>query len=382
MQVINIYKESGIMKKLKANKILNVLLCAVLVAGMLPQVAFAEEPNNSDSEENVVSRIFGATATETATEIARAAYPVGSTCDNVVLAVNSSFYDSMSAAGLAGALHAPILLTDSKKLSAATKTEIETLEAKTVYIIGGEAAIAPDVARAVEGLGCTVQRVFGNDAPATSAACAKELAELKAAGSVSGSVKDEAIIATSSSFHDAVSISGYAYQYKVPIMLQTAGATADVRHLTEDQAEMLLEGAYKDSKVIVAGGTAAVSEESVQTVRDPQTEPYERYAGSDAYDTSLKIAEGLYEGATQVVLATGESDGLGLDALAGAALAGKNGAPMLLVGAKCGNYTTIDNFIEPNKDAIECAYILGGTAAMPKDVSERVCAIFEQEPAV
>ena len=322
---------------------------------------------------DVVSRLAGSDAVETGVEVVKQAFPEGA--DTAVLATNGSFYDSMSAAGMAGALNAPILLTSSNALLDQTKAELEALGVQTVYIVGGTAAISQDVEDALTSAGCTVERVFGEDAVDTSTACANEIVEIK------GAASENAIIATSNTFQDALSMSSYAYENAAPIFLETGGETSADRALKADQIELLTTGAYKDARVIVAGGTAAVSDESVACVRD--ADAYDRYAGDNAYGTSAAIAEALYADATQAVIATGDQAGLGFDALTGSALAGLNHAPILLADGNTGEYTAVDAFVEPNADKLTNVYILGGTAVMPREsISMHVCDLVGQEHIV
>ena len=333
--------------------------------------------------ENVVSRVYGKTAADTAVEIVKTAYPEGTTCENAVLACDFSFYDAMSAAGLAGALNAPIMLTAKDGLTAATLQEMKALGVKNVYIIGGKFAISQQVEADLKAAGINVaERVYGSEAEDTSEKCAETIARIRTAAGQA--VSDKVIVATSYSFQDALSIAGYAYQNCIPILLQSNGESSAVRHFTDDQKALLTTGIYKDANIIVVGGSGAVSNESFNGVCNINDKTkFARYYGESAYDTSAIIAKTFFANATKVIIATGEQDALGLDALAGAALGGKLGAPTLLVEPKGDNidYTAVDQFItSANKDKITNAYILGGSGVMPKDtISAHVCNIFGQK---
>ena len=311
-------------------------------------------------------QIWGDTAIETAVETAKKAFE-GQTSKNAVLATSGSFYDSMSSTGLAGALDAPILLTTQNNLSDATRDELKELGVETVYIAGGTAAVSDNVEKQLNELGYKTERVWGHNAADTSYECAKKIAEIKGE-----SACDKAIVATSGTFQDAVSMSGYAYANKAPIFLEMGAATAKDAHLTADSIKTLTQGAYKNAHVIVAGGTAAVSEESVQEIRDSGT--YDRYWGDNAYETSAAIAENLYDGGQYAVVATGIQSGLGLDALAGGVLAGRLGAPVLLVDMTITDESSKTNYYRrANTTTLqrvgidyETKYYLGGQAVMPQ----------------
>lgn len=55
---------------------------------------------------------------------------------------SSSIPDALSVTPLAKALNAPILLTNKDGLSSETKTRLSELQAKKIYIIGGENSIS------------------------------------------------------------------------------------------------------------------------------------------------------------------------------------------------------------------------------------------------
>ena len=64
--------------------------------------------------------------------------------------------DSISVAGLAGYVDAPILLTPTDSLHGGVADFIEDYGVSTVYVLGGSAAVADSVVTAIEGLdaGC------------------------------------------------------------------------------------------------------------------------------------------------------------------------------------------------------------------------------------
>ena len=323
--------------------------------------------------ESKVTRLWGSTAIETAAKIADTAFSSTSKSDAAVLACTASFHDAMSSSGLAGALNAPVLLTEKDKLSTAAINKMKELGVKKVYIIGGTAVISEAVEKSISNdLGAEFVRVAGNDAVDTSCACANEIAKvLEDAEKVASS---NVIVATPTTFQDAVSMSTYAYKNAAPVLLE-AGSWNDSgqRYLTDDQLTLVCEGGFfENARIIAAGGTAAVSDDSIKVARDiNNADEFLRLGGKDAYDTSKVIANTLFPNAEKVAIATGEQDGLGLDALAGSVLTNldsENGVPMLLVGGKSKNYTTIDGYITADKASqMTNAYILGGEAAIPGD---------------
>ena len=331
--------------------------------------------------ESQVERVAGEEARDTAAKIVQEAYPAGTTSDYAILARDDDFMDAMSATGLAGATNAPIVLTERTELSDVALSELQRLKVKTVYIIGGTSAILPAVESALNTAGLQTQRVFGNEAYDTSYECAKKIVEL-------GGSTENVIVASSFSFQDALSMSSYAYKKHAAILIQTYGATSSERSFCDTQLQLLKEGALKDAHLIVAGGTGAVSDASIAlTGRDAaDATKVTRLWGQDAFDTSLAIAKhfvetGDYEAGT-ITLASGAEAAKGLDALAGAALAGKKSSPVLLVSANAKmedeNTTAFDGFTEGKKGQIKQAFILGGTYVMPDNtIGQKASSLFE-----
>ena len=347
--------------------------CAVAAAMALPAAAFAEE-----GDQVHVYRIGHDTAEETAAYIAAEAMmiqqDVGTTgdvrCDYAVIARNDDFADAMSAVGLAGALKCPILLTDRNSLSEITAEALSLWEVKTAYVIGGPGAIKSGIDSQISSLGITPKRIYGDYSWDTSLECAHEIDKYT-------NHQNEAIGAMSINFQDALSISTFAYSFGLPIILQTDGATSADRSFTADGYNYL----YDMEDVIIVGGPGAISEESTMGL-DAM-----RVYGETGYDTSYQIAQSIYGGDAEypdypltpyVVVACGAQAAHGVDALAGAVLAGTLECPILLVNdnpaMEATNLTSVDTFMtDPyNWPKLYTAYALGGTYVMPEDTVQHI----------
>ncbi len=328
---------------------------------------------NTYSGEYVFPNIYGETSAETSAKIALEAYPSG--CSTVVIARDDDFADAMSATGLAGTLGAPIVLTSASGLSNCTSSAIQKLGANVAYIIGGKGALSLNLESELSEIGCkTEERVYGTEAWDTSVECARLIADL------GGNEQSEAIVAMSTNFQDALSMSSYAYKYHVPILLETSTD----RELTYGAKRVI-----KSTKgtIYVPGGTGAVPASSVEDVFTTRT--VQRLAGDDGYDTSNQIATYMVANnklsASTVCLVNGAPSPKGTDALAGSALAGIKGGVILLTNANASfgdaeNYTTIDGidsknasgFLKANATNVENAYVLGGPVVMPKTICQRI----------
>ena len=129
--------------------------------------------NITRTQSATTSRLAGYDSAETAAAIAKEAFPEGVSSGWVVIARDDDFADAMSATGLAGALDAPILLTNRNELSSVTAQTVKELGATQAYIIGGTGAIPADLESALKTqANCTVKaRVAATDAWDTSVEC-------------------------------------------------------------------------------------------------------------------------------------------------------------------------------------------------------------------
>lgn len=323
----------------------------------------------------MLTRIAGETAAETAAKIDREmGRPYG-----YIIVRNDDYADALSASAFAGTMACHIMLTDPNGLSPEIADAINRYEyvKPYVFIIGGEAAISPQVVEDLRDLGVEeITRIAGENSYDTSVEVARVMQQYDY------STKGRAIIASSMSFQDALSIAPIAYSQKIPVILQTWGETSAERGLS-DEARQLLEEA--NSKVIVVGGEGAVSDASLEGLKVQK-----RLWGETGYDTSFEIAKWAtrsdvgYLNANPVVLASGAEAPKGLDALAGSVFAGSHGrlAPLILVNGneELGDVdlTAIERYLEIHDDEVEQIYFLGGEYVMPEEMKYDISDMFTQ----
>lgn len=259
-----------------------------------------------------------------ATSVAISAAQFGGGADVVLLARADDFPDALAAAGVAGRLQAPVLLTDSDRLSATTRDEIARLGAERAVLLGGDAVLGAAVAEDLAADGLEVSRVGGADRFATAALLAQ--ATKPSDDPIAGVVGLRTVIlASGERFPDALSAGPLAYAGRLPVLL--TGAT-DLPPVTGDAlVDLGVE------QVIVVGGTAAVSAEISDGLQLSGLSVV-RLAGEDRAATAVAIAE--YARATlaftfgTVVLARGDEFP---DALSAGSYAGARSAPILLAGS-------------------------------------------------
>ena len=72
---------------------------------------------------------------ETAIEISKSGW---TNSDNVVIVNSSAIADALAATPFAKSINSPILLAEKNSINSKTKSEIKRLNAKKIYLIGGE----------------------------------------------------------------------------------------------------------------------------------------------------------------------------------------------------------------------------------------------------
>lgn len=269
--------------------------------------------------------------------------------DNVILASGVGFADALAGVPLAYALNAPILLTNGVKLESSAVEQIRALGAKNIYILGGMNAVSGSIEGSLTIAGYRVTRIWGDDRYSTAIEIAKTLARI-----TGGS--DTVFFTSGANYPDALSISTVAALTGSPILYAPTSGVLDSKTAQYIKAN----GAYS---AVVIGGEAAISTEVAQSI-ESSGYTVERISGGDRYATSTAVCEkynGLFSGSA-VSFATGKNFP---DALAGAALAAKVGAPVILtdnVSAK----TSTKKYLSA-KD-ISAVYIFGGNAVVSNKV--------------
>ena len=318
-----------------------------------------KEETPAPSFEQATKRIAGNTAEDTMQQIVQTAFP--DPVKEVVLATSESYWDALSANSLAGSLNAPVLLTHHNQLPAQTIAELKRLKTSKVVVCGGENAISNDVVAQLKGLNIEVERVAGQMASDTANDIAKKLANT-----------DTAVVATSWGYEDALSAASFAYAKKAPIFL----ANYNTATLDASSIQTMKDKGVK--KVYIVGGASVVSSEVEAQLQEAGI-TVERIAGQTAYDTSAKLATKLISlgmSANNMAIATGWGY---TDALAGAALCGKQNSVMVL--ADNTNQTAINDVVAANKNAIQNYYIFGGTSVVGDGTTDALKGVFTGKDA-
>lgn len=309
-----------------------------------------EEEVIEPAESIEVERLGGADRYETMDQVVRAGFDKSTWA---VVVTGENFPDALAASSLAGAKDCPVVLCPTKELTGDVEALLKELGVTSVYVVGGESSVAPEVADALAAAEIDVTRVFGDDRYATSVEAAKATVEVD-------DTSDTLIVCTGDGFADSLSISPYSWKSASPILLARKGM------LTDDEIAFVQEhGQF--SRILIVGGDAAVAEDVKDQLGDGYE--YERLEGQDRYETSAAVAEWVCDNGftwSTPGLATGENFP---DALAGSALMGQSACPLLLVsdGSDVAQKT-----IAAHRDEVTRLVVLGGEASVSAELVDSI----------
>lgn len=294
----------------------------------------------------IINEVEPGTRFGTAAALADDAFPDGA--DTAILATSRNFADALAAAPLSAALSGPILLTEAEEVPEETMDALDDLGVSEVVLLGGGAAISEDV-EAELSEDFDVVRYAGADRFETAAQLAL-LAYPDGAGTV--------LLATGTSFADALAAAPLAAAEDAPILLATAGELPAV------SADALAELGAEE--VIVLGGAAAIGDQVEQEL-EAAGYGVTRQAGESRFETAALLARSAFPDGAEVALLTTGADFP--DALAAAPLAGVRDGPILLVDGNRIPEATVSALEDLG---VEEVLLLGGTAVVGSSVEDRL----------
>lgn len=298
-------------------------------------------------------RFAGETRYETAAQVALEGFPNGA--DVVFVATGEEFADALTGAAAAARLGGPVLLTAGTALPEESVEALEELDPSRVILLGGTKAVAASVEDDLAGAtGAAVERIQGPDRYATGAAVAQE-AFPDGAGIV--------YLATGEDFADALAGASAAAELGGPVLLTRPGA------LPDPVADEL--GRLDPDRVVVLGGTAAIADAVVAELEAGTDASVRRRAGANRFETAAAVSAGAFAASDVAFVATGRDHP---DALAGAVLAGRVGAPLLLVEPDEVPTATAE---ELQRLGVVHVGIVGGPAAVDDAVRLALAALVE-----
>ncbi|GAB4281711.1 MAG: hypothetical protein Kow0067_01330 [Coriobacteriia bacterium] len=305
-----------------------------------------------------VERLAGRNRGLTSVEISREAFPEGARW--VVLATERDFPDALAGAPLAGALRAPVLLTNPGYLPDEIATEIRRLGARNAVVLGGTDVVSGRVQRELSSMaGCTyVERVAGANRFETGLAIARRMRD------PSRSITT-AVVVNGRNWPDAVAAGPLAVANDWPIVLTESYG------LPSASKTILRE--YGISSTLIVGGADVVGTRVQSSCPRPV-----RVGGADRFETAALLAEhGLSHGllSGRMVLATGRNFP---DALAGSSLGGRSRSPILLVN---GADVTVPTraYLRRHADRMADVWLLGEPDVVGDAVEREVSTVLAAE---
>ena len=231
----------------------------------------------------------------------------------VYVATGLDFPDALAGAAVAGPQGGPILLVSVDAIPAVTAAELTRLRPQQIMILGGTGVVSDAVASALgDYTSGAVTRLAGRDRYATAAA-------VGAATFVPG--VPVVYVATGLNFPDALAGAAVAGFQDGPVLLVSTNAIPTVTAI--ELARL------KPQRIVILGGSGVVSDAVASTLGAYTPGTVTRLAGRDRYATAAAISAATFApGVPVVYVATGLDFP---DALAGSAVAGSQGAPVLLV---------------------------------------------------
>ena len=232
-------------------------------------------------------------------------------------------------------------------MPAATAEELTRLEPRRIVVLGGTAVVGEAVEAALGAHAEVVQRLAGPDRYATSAAVSRATFD----------PVEVVWVASGESFPDALAGGAAAASTRSPLLLVAADRVPDP--VREELARL------SPDRIIVLGGPAAVGQAVIDDLAEAAGDAaVERIAGTDRFDTAVRVSRAAFPTASQVLVASGADFA---DALCAAPVAARRSGPVLLVDPEHVPAVVTDELERLRPEVITIA---GGTAAVAPAVQE------------
>lgn len=281
---------------------------------------FAFPSAGFDGDPSTTERIPASDATVAAIRGSSDRFPAEHAADYAILSRDDTFPDSLAASGLS--IRGPLLFTNTAELTELTRYELDRVlaDGRTVYLLGGTAAISDATAQQVEAEGYRVKRLFGATRVQTSVAVAEEIRALNPDVTVAAIAR--AFGPGTAAWADSITGGGWAARVGAPILITP---TDHMETAVKDWLE-----ADVPTTTYLFGGTSAL-DQGVERL----TPNAKRIAGPTRAHTAVEIATQLWKVDTtrnrSFVIIDGYAEGMWAFGLAGAGPSRKYAAPLLVV---------------------------------------------------
>ena len=355
-----------------------IVLLAFLIAtsAVVTPVSAVSAQTADDRRASVeVVRYGGADRYETSLLVAEAvAADAGGRLDHVVLVSGRHWHDAVVAAGAAGRVLGPVLMTPPDELREDALEFLKRVGATQVTVVTtGEwpdTTVSPSVLTALEEAGLTVGRLGGDDRYLTGASVARWMVEAQSQD-VSGKI---AIVASDEVFADALVAGPMSARRLIPVLL----SERDELHA---EVGMFLEDAGIE-RVVLMGGTAALSAGVEADIANLGIK-VDRMAGATRFETAILTGEFAAELVGEGCFDSG-SVGLArarvpFDSFSAAALMARRCAPLVLTDPHKVPASTVDYLdgVRSRSEDEVMLMVFGGNAAVSQAA---VDAYLDTEP--
>ncbi|WP_409070177.1 cell wall-binding repeat-containing protein [Clostridium sp. FAM 1755] len=299
-----------------------------------------------------VNKVQGKDRYETAANVAKTNWKDGA--KDVIIASGNGYADSLSASVLAKKLNAPIILTTAGELNSNAKSALETLKPENVYVIGGNASVSEAVKNGLK-KDYKVTELGGKTRFETNLAVANHLVD-----KLGVKADNVMVVNGQDGFSDALSAAPVAAAKEQVLLIVGKDAS------TADLAANFVK--KHNSKVTVIGTEGVVP----AAVYNKLGATERVNGGADRFDTNLNIMKHFKLNADTMYVANATGDGYA-DALVASALAGKSGAPLVLVDTKDSASTkNAIKYIGDNKTDKTEVSTVGGSGVMPDEIVNEI----------
>lgn len=295
-------------------------------------------------------RISGADRFEASANMSAAAFEPG--VPAVFVADGTNYPDALSAGPVAAAMGGPVLLVRPDSVPSAIAAELDRLDPKAIYVVGGPRAVQPSTFDRIASYASSTTRIGGADRFEASRALARLVTPLIPPGQGSGQSGPQIMFADARGFADALS-AGAAVAGSGAVVL------VDGSRNSLDAATTALLNELRPGHTWVIGGPNAIAAGLEDSIRS-QGWSSQRVGGATRYEVSAALI-GFFPRSNddaRVYLAVGTNFP---DALSGAALASKKRYSLLITPSTCVPGAVLDrmrDYAEPN------AVLLGGPASL------------------
>ncbi|MGN6688758.1 MAG: cell wall-binding repeat-containing protein [Actinomycetales bacterium] len=318
--------------------------CCTARTGSHPTGSSCTRPCRSSSvppRATTLDREAGDTRYATSAAISRTNYAPG--VPVAFVATGEAFPDGLTAGAAAAKLGGPVLLSPPGSVGPDATGDLDRLHPGRIVVLGGPAVFPDTTLAALRSRypAATVTRWAGADRYATAAAVSSH--------TFTPGVPD-VFVATGANFPDALAATAAAGAAGAPVLITPpAGLPTAVK---TELARL------KPARITIAGGATVVPNAIATALQGYTTGTVRRLYGQDRDGTAAAIAATFAAPVGRAMLATGLNFP---DALAGAAVAGRDHAPVLLTDRACLSSVIVNqlNRLTPTQ-----ASILGGVGAV------------------